>query len=54
MPVYDFLCNNCGKEFSLTLRVAEYEKHDVACPNCKSRAIEQAVTSFEVVTSKKS
>jgi putative FmdB family regulatory protein len=54
MPVYDFLCNACGKEFALTLHLAEYDKHDVACPSCQSRRVERVVASFEVVTSKKS
>ena len=54
MPVYDFLCTACGKEFALTLRIAEYDKHDAACPHCQSREVERAVTSVEVVTPRKS
>lgn len=54
MPVYDYLCTACGQEFTLTLHLAEYDKHDVACPHCQSRQVERAVTAVEVVTSKKS
>lgn len=54
MPVYDFLCNACGKEFTLTLHLAEYEKHGFTCPHCQSTAVERAVSSCEVVTSRKS
>ncbi len=54
MPVYEFLCSKCKKEFTLTLRLEEYERHEIACPHCRSKQVEQAVTGFSVVTSRKS
>jgi len=54
MPVYEFLCRKCDKEFTLMLRLAEYERGGFTCPRCKSKRVEQAVTSVSVVTSKKS
>ena len=54
MPVYEFVCLKCRKEFTLTLPLREYEKGDFRCPHCKSRSVEQLVTTCEVVTSKKS
>ena len=54
MPVYDFHCADCGKEFTLVLHVEDWERHDVRCPRCKSHHVEQAVTAFQVVTSRKS
>lgn len=54
MPVYEFLCRKCDKEFTVVLSVEEHERHDVTCPHCKGKEVEQAVTAFSVVTSKKS
>jgi putative FmdB family regulatory protein len=54
MPLYEFLCRKCNKEFTLVMRLEKYEHHDVACPHCKSKEVEQAVTGVSVITSKKS
>ncbi len=54
MPQYDFMCHACKKLFSRTLRLSEYEKRKVTCPKCGSRRVEQQVSSFYAVTSKKS
>ena len=54
MPVYEYTCLSCGKEFSLIQSLREHDRKDVACPRCDSRAIEQRVTACEVVTSHKS
>ncbi len=54
MPQYEFTCKGCGKPFSKTLTLSEYEKGKLTCPKCGSRRIEQQVSSFFAVTSKKS
>jgi putative FmdB family regulatory protein len=54
MPIYEFDCLKCGREFKLVLSLREYEKKNVSCPRCKSKKVEQFVTSCEVVTSRKS
>ena len=54
MPHYDYFCNGCKKIFAKILTLAEYEKGDVACPHCGSKKVEQKVTAFYAVTSKKS
>jgi putative FmdB family regulatory protein len=54
MPVYEFHCRKCDKEFTLVLSIGEHERHDFTCPHCQSKDVEQAVTTVSVVTSKKS
>jgi putative FmdB family regulatory protein len=54
MPEYEFACTACKKTFSTTLTLAEYEKGKFVCPNCGSRKLNQRVTVFFAVTSKKS
>ena len=54
MPMYDFTCKSCKKSFTLTISLAEYEKAKFACPKCKGTKVEQRITPFFAVTSKKS
>jgi putative FmdB family regulatory protein len=54
MPVYDYLCNDCHKEFELVLTLDEHDDDKVKCPHCGSKDVEQAVAAFFAVTSKKS
>ena len=54
MSQYNFLCQDCKKEFTRTLHIADIEKGGVACPHCGSKNVTQAVSAFTAVTSKKS
>jgi putative FmdB family regulatory protein len=54
MPEYEFQCSACKKKFSKTLMLAEYEKGKIACPKCGSRRVNQRVTTFYAVTTRKS
>jgi len=54
MPQYVFLCQDCNKEFTQTLHIAEFEKGRVACPHCGGKRVTQAVAVFSAVTSRKS
>jgi putative FmdB family regulatory protein len=54
MPQYVFLCQDCNKEFTQTLHIAELEKGGLACPHCGGKRVIQAVAAFSAVTSRKS
>jgi putative FmdB family regulatory protein len=54
MPGYDFVCEKCKKKFSLTMSVSDYEKKKFQCPKCKSTEVKQRISSFRIITSKKS
>lgn len=54
MPVYKFHCQDCKKEFTLTLILADYEKGKFKCPHCGSKKVEQRWAAFYAVTGKKS
>lgn len=54
MPVYDYLCNDCHKEFETVLTLDEHDHTAVKCPQCGSKNVEQAAAAFFAVTSKKS
>jgi len=53
MPVYDYICQDCQKEFEKVLTLAEHEK-EITCPHCGSKNVEQEAKGFFAVTSKKS
>ncbi len=54
MSTYVFLCQDCNKEFTQHLHMADVEKSDVLCPLCGGKRVLQAVAAFTPVTSKKS
>jgi len=54
MPLYEFYCEKCRKEVSMTLTMREREKGEVACPTCGSRKLRPLVGPFFAKTSRKS
>jgi putative FmdB family regulatory protein len=54
MPIYEYLCKDCRNLFERILTLAEYGKEPTACPKCGSKNVEQELTAFYAVTSKKS
>ncbi|HID96363.1 MAG TPA: zinc ribbon domain-containing protein [Candidatus Latescibacteria bacterium] len=54
MPVYDYVCAKCNKEFSVVLTIKAHDTEKVTCPECKSEKVEQLFKPFFVKTSKKS
>ena len=57
MPMYEFLCQQCGKDFTSALSIAEAERRRAEgfqCPACGSSNVVQRISHFQVKTSKKS
>jgi putative FmdB family regulatory protein len=54
MPVYDYLCNDCGKEFEKVISLNQHDHDSMTCPHCGSENVEQEAKAFFAVTSKKS
>jgi putative FmdB family regulatory protein len=54
VPSYLFHCRHCLKPFTKQLSVHDYEEGGVACPFCGSDDVEQQLSLFYPVTSKKS
>ncbi len=54
MPNYEFLCESCKKPFALLLRLEEFEKKNVTCPECKSSKVKRQISTFQTKTSRKS
>jgi putative FmdB family regulatory protein len=53
MPIFDYVCHDCNQPFEVMLTLREHDKQ-VKCPKCGSTHVEQEITAFFAVTSKKS
>lgn len=54
MPIYEYRCEKCAKNFSVTIHISEHDKGGMTCPECKGTAVVQQYTPFYAKTSKKS
>jgi putative FmdB family regulatory protein len=53
MPMYEYKCLDCGKESMLNLTLKDHERA-ASCPSCKSKRMEQLISSVMAKTSRKS
>lgn len=44
MPIFDFICEECKKQFDIMISNAD--KHKVKCPDCGSGNIKQLLSPF--------
>ena len=54
MPTYDYKCEDCHKAFSVTLTIDQHDHKKIHCPKCGSKHVDQQVSQFFAVTSRKS
>ncbi len=54
MPMYEYKCLDCKKEFLLALSLKEHETGAATCPSCGSKKLEQQITGFIAKTDRKS
>ena len=54
MPLYEYTCNDCHKNFSTVLTIDKHDHEKVKCPKCGSKKVEQQYSAFYAVTSHKS
>lgn len=45
MPIFEFLCQECGTPFEELLRSSD-SIDDVICPNCSSNEITKLISTF--------
>lgn len=53
MPVYEYRCLDCGKEFSVALSISEHDKGEAKCPACGGTNLKQRFSTFVAQTSRK-
>ncbi|HWP31022.1 MAG TPA: zinc ribbon domain-containing protein [Fimbriimonadales bacterium] len=50
MPIYDYLCEECGKRFTVLIGVVQ-ESDDESCPHCSSKHTKRLIGRFARVRS---
>jgi putative FmdB family regulatory protein len=45
MPIYEYKCNKCGKQFEV-VTMSMNEKADAVCPKCKSKKTNRMMSNF--------
>jgi len=45
MPIYEFNCEDCDKEFETLVRTSDWEG-EVECPSCGSEKLEKRLSVF--------
>lgn len=53
MPTYEYICDNCGKPFSLFLSYAEYDHVTVTCPECGAAEVRRKIRPVRVAAGEK-
>ena len=53
MPTYEYRCRDCENVFDRIEPLSEHGASTPRCPKCKSRNVEQVLTSFFAKTSHK-
>ncbi len=46
MPIYEFVCEECGEDFEALLRMGSFD--EVKCPQCQSEAVHRKVSRISV------
>ncbi|HET7876068.1 MAG TPA: FmdB family zinc ribbon protein [Methylomirabilota bacterium] len=54
MPLYEFYCEKCKKEVSMTLTIGERERGEYKCPACGGKKLQPLLGTFFTQTSRKS
>jgi len=54
MPAYEYYCDKCQGDVTVSLSISEHDKGKVACPECGSTALRPLVSTFFSKTSRKS
>ena len=47
MPIYTYICKDCGEKFDLLIGVTS-KKTELKCKKCGSKKIEKTLSSFSV------
>ena len=54
MPSYEFFCEKCNKEVTLTLTISERDRGEYKCPGCGGKTLQPLMGAFFSKTSRKS
>ena len=53
MPFYEYICDGCGKAFSLFMSYADYDTAVVTCPSCGAAEVRRKIRPIRVAVGEK-
>lgn len=54
MPVYEYRCRSCHREFSRTEKIVDHDAGAIECPHCHSSEVERVISPSYARTARKS
>lgn len=54
MPLYEYRCEKCEKDVTVTMSISEHDKAKAACPHCGGTQMRPLVSTIFTQTSRKS
>jgi putative FmdB family regulatory protein len=54
MPLYEYFCEKCQKEVTLTMSISERDKTTITCPQCGGTQMRPLMSTIFTQTSRKS
>ena len=46
MPIFEFVCGGCGRQFEEIMTFAQLEAGEAACPDCGSKQVQRSMSTF--------
>ena len=51
MPAYDYICDDCNKQFEVWASMSAYERGlSPECPKCEGTSVSRAITAANVIS----
>jgi putative FmdB family regulatory protein len=54
MPLYEYRCEKCEKDVTITMSISEHDRAKAACPQCGGTQMRPLVSTIFTQTSRKS
>ena len=46
MPIFEFVCSGCGRQFEEIMTFAAMEAGEARCPDCGGKRVERSLSGF--------
>lgn len=53
MPLYEYVCRDCGKKFAEVLTIKEHDSKKIRCPKCRGTDLQKVIEPFFAKTASK-
>jgi len=46
MPIFEFVCGGCGRQFEEIMTFAQMNAGEASCPDCGGKRVERSMSTF--------